>query len=268
MQLMPLPARLARRVSPIAHEVYATGALVAPGPCGRSRGRLAGAGRRPIAGDARPGGDPALAGGGGRLPGDLLDRLALRRPAGPALLGLGERGGGFLLNAALGIVQISGQAEGLFGFLLPDMPPAWAPSLDDLLESPSPASLRRLEPIARLDRPAIERVALVPDRPFLFGTMMGGPGALLALGSMALPLALAILLHVLAPRGSRESLGDRLRHSGLGGLAVLMVTLLWSGAFLAGLMAGPWFCLPFAVAVALVGLPSAARPEGAGRRSA
>ena len=118
-----------------------------------------------------------------------------------------------------------------------------------------------MTPHARIG-PLVEKVALVPDRPFLFGTMMGGPGALLAMGSMALPLGLAILLHVLAPRGSRESLGDRLGHSGLGGLAVLMTTLLVAGAFLAGMMAGPWFCLPFAVAVTLVGLPSAATPGG------
>ena len=51
----------------------------------------------------------------------------------------------FVLNAALGLVQIGGQAEGLYGFYLPGSGPAWAPSLDDLLESPAPAALRRLE---------------------------------------------------------------------------------------------------------------------------
>jgi hypothetical protein len=174
----------------------------------------------------------------------------------------GSVAAGFLLNAALALVQIGGQAEGLFGFIVPDHPPAWGPTLDDLLESPAPAALRRLENTAGGDRSRLEPVALVPDRPFLFGTMMGGPGGLLAMGSMALPLGLAILLHVLAPRGSRESLGERLRHSGLGGLAILMTTLLAAGAFLAGMMAGPAFCLPFAAAVILVGLPSAATPGG------
>ncbi len=91
---------------------------------------------------------------------------------------------------------------------------------------------------------------------------MGGPGSLLAMGSMALPVALAILIHMLAPRGSRESLGERLGHSGLGGLAVLLTTLLVAGSFLAGMMAGPWFCLPFALAMVLVGLPSASTPGG------
>ena len=55
--------------------------------------------------------------------------------------------------------------------------------------------------------------------------MMGRPGAFLALGSLALPLALAIVLHVLSPRGSRESLADRLGHSGQGSLVILLVIL-------------------------------------------
>src|SRR5262249_39384421 len=110
--------------------------------------------------------------------------------------------------------------------------------------------------------PRLETVALIPDRPFLFGTMMGGPGALLAMGSMALPLGLAIVLHVLAPRGSRERLSDRLSPAGHGGLAVLLVVLLVVGAFLAGLMAGPRFSVPFALGLVMVGLPSARLPGG------
>ncbi len=262
VQLLPLPARLADRVSPIAHEVYATGAWSRLVRADDPEAPL------PVPAEVR---SPAT-----------LDRAAtLRWMIGATVcLGIfwtvshyvdrlgrlywvwGSVAAGFLLNAAFGVVQIGGQAEGLFGFVLPDLPPAWAPTLDDMLESPSPASLRRLEPIVRMDRSPIERVALVPDRPFLFGTLMGGPGALLAMGSMALPLAMAILLHILGPRGSRESLGDRLRHSGLGGFAILMVTMLMTGAFLAGLMAGPWFCVPFAVSVAMVGLPSAFLPGG------
>ena len=45
---------------------------------------------------------------------------------------------------------------------------------------------------------------------------MGGPGAFLAMGSLALPLGLAIVLHVLSPRGSRESLSYRLEPYGAG----------------------------------------------------
>ncbi len=126
----------------------------------------------------------------------------------------------FLLNAALGLVQITGQAEGLYGFLEPGRAPIWAPSLDDLLETPSTAVLRRLgdsHAPRRRPAPALERMALVPERPFLFGTMMGGAGAFLALGSLALPLALAIVLHVISPRGSRESLSSRLEPHGARG---------------------------------------------------
>ena len=99
-------------------------------------------------------------------------------------------------------------------------------------------------------RPAIEPIAAVPERPFLMGTMMGGPGGLLAMASMAMPLGLALLLHVLAPRGSRESLTDRLAASGHGSLAMLLVILLTAGAFLVGMMSGPRFCWPFAAAPA------------------
>ena len=88
---------------------------------------------------------------------------------------------------------------------------------------------------------------------------MGGTGAFLALASLALPLALAIVLHVVSPRGSRESLSYRLKHTGQGGLAVLLLVMLVVSTFLVGLMAGPWFCPPFVLGMAAVGLP---RPAG------
>ena len=76
---------------------------------------------------------------------------------------------------------------------------------------------------------ATSKAVLIPDHPFLFGTMMGGPGAFLALGSLALPLALAIVLHLLSPRGSRESLSDRLGHSSQGSLVLLLVIMMLLG---------------------------------------
>jgi hypothetical protein len=262
VQSLPLPARLARRVSPVSHEVYSSGTWS----------------RLVLADDPEavlP--TPASV----RSPATLDRAATLHWLVGAAVcLGIfwtvshyvdrlnrlywvwGSVAAGFLLNAALGVVQLSGQADGLFGFVLPGRGSVWAPTLDDLLESPAPAALRRLESASPADRTAREKVALVPDRPLLIGTMMGGPGALLALGSMALPVALAILIHVLSPRGSCESLRDRLGHSGLGGLAVLMTTLLLAGAFLSGMMAGPWFCLPFALALIVVGAPSATMPGG------
>src|SRR5207247_88348 len=74
---------------------------------------------------------------------------------------------GFLLNAAMGAVQISSQADGLFGFILPGRAPVWGPSLDDLLDSPAPAAMRRLVGTAPPTRSGVEKVALIPDRPFL-----------------------------------------------------------------------------------------------------
>jgi hypothetical protein len=261
VQSAPLPARLARRVSPVAQEVYASG----------SWSRLAQA-DDPEA--ERPPAAPV------RSPGTLDRAATLRWLVGAAVclavfwaVGhyVDRRGrlywvwgsvvAGFVLNAAFLVVQLSGQAEGFFGVVLPERAPSWGPSLDDLLGSPTPSALRRLE-VARPVTgrgPGLERIASVPDRPYLFGTMMGGPAALLAMGSMALPLALAMVLHLLAPRGSRERLGERLGHSGHGGLALLLVSFLVVGAFLAGMMAGPWLCLPFAAAL-LVGLPAARGP--------
>ena len=123
----------------------------------------------------------------------------------------------FLLNGAFGLVQIAGQSDGLFGIFLPGRSAAWAPSLDDLLERarrPRPCDgCPTLRPRQVLIR-RLERIALVPDRPFLFGTMMGGPGGFLALGSLALPLALAILLHLISPRGVARASRSRLAPHG------------------------------------------------------
>ncbi len=260
VQLVSLPARLARWVSPVAHEVYGTGTwsrlVLADDPTAVL----------PTPAEVR---SPATLDRGATLHwlvgaamclaifwtvSHYVDRL------GRLYWVWGTVAAGFLLNVALGVVQISGQTEGLFGFVLPERANAWGPTVDDLLESPVPAALHRLVSPERAEKGELEKVLLIPDRPFLFGTVMGGPVAMLAMGSMALPLAMAIVLHLLAPRGSREGLGERLRHSGLGGLAVLLVTLLAAGAFLGGLIAGPWLCLPFALAVAVVGLPTAAVP--------
>ena len=79
-------------------------------------------------------------------------------------------------------------------------------------------------------------------------------------GTLALPLALAILLHVLSPRGSRESFSARLGHSGQGSLLLLLSILMLLGVFLMGLVAGAWYCLPMALGLLTVGLPAVMRP--------
>ena len=159
----------------------------------------------------------------------------------------------FVLNAAFGLVQIVGQTQGMYGFLQPGNAPIWAPVGGRPARDPSgrrcyagSAPVRAASAPGSSDSPAFERIALFPDRPRLFGTMLGGTGGFLALGSLALPLALAIVLHVISPRGSRESLAYRLQHTGQGGLAALLVVMLVVSSWLVGLMAGPWLIVPFA----------------------
>jgi hypothetical protein len=264
LQLVPLPARLASVVSPGARAIYSTGTIPALAQADLSSVRLD---------DANDGRSPAT-----------LDRAATLRwlIAATTYLGIfwgvthftdrpgrlylvwGSIVGAFVLNGALGVVQITCHSDGLYGYLLPGRSPIWAPSEDDMLQAPSIALLRRLG-VSSADAgtaPILEKVALVPERPFLFGTMMGGPGAFLALGALALPLAMAMVLHVVSPRGSRESLSYRLQHSGQGGLAVLLVVMLLVCTFLIGILAGPRFCGWFALGLAAVGLPHGAGSRG------
>ncbi len=259
-QSLTLPAPLARRVSPAAHEIWATGTWAplvreddpdaAPPPSAEIRS--------PATID-RAATLHWLVGAAACLAvfwavSHHVDRL------GRLYWVLGSVVAIFFVNAAIGVVQLGGGAEGLYGMIQPGRAAAWAPTVDDLLGSPAPASLRRVVTAERESGAPIEPIAAVADRPKLLGTMMGGPGAILAMGSMALPLGLGLLLHLLSPRGSREGLGERLGRSGLGSLSALMVALLASGSFLAGMMAGPRFCLPFAAAVVLVGLPGVLSP--------
>jgi len=62
---------------------------------------------------------------------------------------------------------------------------------------------------------------------------------------------------LMAPRGSRDVLLARLRQTGHGSLVVLLALMLVGSAVMVGLLAGPWFSLPFALALLLVGVPSA-----------
>ena len=54
----------------------------------------------------------------------------------------------FLVNGAFGLVQITGQVEGLYGHLRPGAAPIWAPSVSDLLDSPTLTSLRRVNDLS------------------------------------------------------------------------------------------------------------------------
>ena len=167
------------------------GVLAEAGADRPSRGRAGRAGSGPVAGDARPRRDSALAGGSRCLPGDLLGRLAFRGSAGAAVPGVGKRRGGVPAQCGARAGADRRPGRRVVRFLRPGQAPIWAPSLDDLLESPShsgPAPLER-SPAATGPAPALEPMAVVPEQPFWFGTMMGGAGAFLAFGSLALPLA-------------------------------------------------------------------------------
>jgi len=158
----------------------------------------------------------------------------------------------FFVNAVIGAVQVASDSSGLYGALVPGSGPAWAPTLDDALNAPDVAVLR---PIGEARSPGPDLAAARPGRPFLIGSLMGGPGAFLALGSLALPMALGLMLQMITPRGDREGLLARLRDSGEGSLVVLLLGLIVAGAALVGILAGPVLCLPFGVGVLLVGLP-------------
>jgi hypothetical protein len=256
LQLTPLPAPLAARLSPNAHAAYSQGVL--PGL---------------VRGDdpAAELPEPARI----RSPASLDRSATLRWLAGAtACLALfwsvsrfADRLGrlylvwgcivaAFFFNTVFGVVQVGCQAGGLFGLLEPGSAPFWAPSSDDLVTTPNTTVFRTLAGSGG-PRTHPAWAAAIPDRPFLFGSLMGGPGAYLALGALALPLGLAVVLQLLAPRGSRETLRRRLSEAGQGSLALLLVGLLLASAVLVGLMAGRVASLPFAIGVALVGLPAA-----------
>ena len=159
----------------------------------------------------------------------------------------------FLLNTAIVAIQILGQADGLYGFIEPGKGPAWGPNYADAIDAPGETSLRPIG-AGNPTRPAIGIV--LPDRVPRMGTLMGGPGAYLALGSLGLPLALAIALQLMAPRGSREGLWSRLMASGQGSLVVLLIAFTVASAFLCGLIGGSGLAWAFAGPVALAGSPT------------
>src|SRR5271157_1032928 len=182
LQLAPLPAGLASRLSPAAHEAYARGLLPRLVHTDDPEASL------PEAPQIR---SPAS-----------LDRSATLRWLVEATACLGifwsvshftDRLGrlylvwglvvaAFLFNVALAIVQITNRSDGLYGLFIPGSGPSWAPSLNDLLEAPTTAALRNLADSSELGADtavATSKAVLIPTTPFLIGTMMGGPGAFL-----------------------------------------------------------------------------------------
>ena len=157
----------------------------------------------------------------------------------------------FFVNAVLGGVQVANHSGGLYGMFTPGSSPAWGPTLDDAMNAPSMMLLR---PVGEAKPARAALAAVRPDRPFLIGSLMGGPGAFLALGSLALPLAFGLMLQMMSPRGLREGLLARLRDSGQGSLVVLMLGLIVVGSVLVGLIAGPMPSLVFAIGLVVAGV--------------
>lgn len=180
---------------------------------------------------------------------DRLSRLALIWGAIVAIFGI---------NLALGLVELLGESRGFYGFIQPGRGPAWAPSSLQLLQAPGSTELRPLfPPDGSLSPWVISQVRAFP----VLGTLPGGGGALLALASLGLPLAMAALLHLLAPRGSREPLWDRLSSNFQLGLAGLLLLILLAGSAVVGVLAGPLLGCVYGLALLLIALPSA-RPTG------
>lgn len=254
VQLAPLPGRLAARMSPVSYEAYSHGM-----PLRQARlddpsmeAPEAVAVRAPVTLD-RSATLRWLIGAAGCLAvfwgvAQYTDRL------GHLHVVWGSIVAAFFVNAAIGVVQLVSGSGGLYGFLEPGKAPAWAPGVHELLSTPNTTVLR---PVGESTASLAPWVAIVPDRPFLIGTLMGGPGAFLALGSIGLPLALALVLQLLAPRGSREAVWARLGQSGQGGLVVLLILMTITSSVMVGMLAGAWLSVPFAIALLLVGLPSA-----------
>jgi hypothetical protein len=159
----------------------------------------------------------------------------------------------FLLNTSIAVVQLISGVDGLFGYIEPGKGPAWAPTVADAIAAPGETTLRPLA--ASKPTPhawALER----PVKTRFIGTLMGGSGAYLALGSLGLPLALALTLQLMAPRGSRLGTWERLRETGQGSLLVILYGSSIVGAFVVGMLAGPTLAMPFLLATLLIGLPS------------
>jgi hypothetical protein len=250
VQLAPLPAALAKRLSPRAQALYAIGFVPEKAHADdpdRALPPTLEVVRSPATLD-RASTLRWLVGALGCLTlfavaSQFVDRL------GHGLVIWGSVVASFLITTVIGFVQWVGGSGGLYGLFKPGSAPWFAPTTLDLLHAPVATALR---PVGE----GVEIWAFpVPDPAFHLGGLVGGPGAYLALASLALPLTLGALLQLLAPRGGREPLMARLRESGRGALAALLFTLLLLSAGMVGCLAGPWLACAFAVGLLLAGLP-------------
>lgn len=254
VQLAPLPAALASRLSPRSQALYSVGfvpEMVQGDDPDRELPAVIDVVRSPVTLD-RPatlrwmlGAIACLAVFG--VTSSVVDRVRLFHGVTGAVIA------GLLVNATFGLLQIAGGSGGLYGILRPGSAPSWAPSTADLLASPVPAVLRPVGGGA-----STPWANLSPRPVFLLGSLLGGPGAFLALASLGLPLAFGTALHLVAPRGSRESIATRLGESGRASLVGLLLGLVLVGGGMVGFLGGPILAAPFALSLAVIGLASIA----------
>ncbi len=255
LQLAPLPAPLAVRASPRSQEAYTQGALTDL-----------------IRRDDPQGAEPKAA--QMRTP-VSLDRGATLRWTAGALLCLGlawmtaqlvDRPRRLVLVASSIVaafawqvlalaIQVAGGAEGLYGAYVPGAragPLAMlAPTRLDQESAPHDSQLIALEDPDRAATP-LPWIQLEPE--LGPGGLMGGPDALLALAAIALPLALGLALHGLAPRGSRDRFWTRMRDRPSGAAALLLGVLTLGASGLMGWLAGPWLAIGIGLVLAITGL--------------
>jgi hypothetical protein len=168
---------------------------------------------------------------------------------------------GFAITTTIVILQLVGESPGAFGLWNLDRGPAWSATSGDLLDGPIISRLR----IAS-NGGAPERAWLVrrPVVPFAIGPLVAGPGAYLALTSIALPLLISTILQRLNPRGSAESLSNRLRHAGGVPALAVLISLSAASACLAGFLGGRLLGAVVCVGI-LVTCVLSARGTGMGR---
>jgi hypothetical protein len=253
-QLVPVPASLARRVAPESRSLHAQGVLsglvLADDPGAELPEALAS--RTPATVDRSATLRWLFDASIGLVV--LVTSARFARKLGRTMVIWGSVVAVFGLLTGFGLVQLIGNAPGLWGFLTPGKGPSWAPSTLDLLDAPGTAVLR---PLAEEGGALGPWMLARPDRPFSIGGLLGGSGAYLAIAALGLPLSLTVLLQLLAPRGSREPMLERIGRSGTAPLVVLLGVVMVAGSGLVGTLAGPMLALPFALGLLLAGLPGA-----------
>lgn len=162
--------------------------------------------------------------------------------------------GSLFFGTFVGAIQLLGGSQGLFGYYEPGRAPIWAPAISDLLTTPNRTILR---PVLAADGSQTAWALPRPDAPWAVAGWLGGPGTLLALGSLALPLALGMALNGMAPRGCREPFWTRMRESGRGGLPIVVYVFALLSAALCGFLGGRTLIIPLILGLALAGLPAA-----------